>query len=83
MPRVNWGIPAEQRLIAEDIRREYGNMLTASDVGRLLGYKHAKAYNEWLRDVPAYRMNGERIKYFAMDIAKKLYLSREEVCNAH
>ena len=78
MPRVNIGVPAEQRALAESIKKEYGNMLTAVDVGRLLGYKHAKAYTEWLKDVPGYRLNGDRIKYFATDIAKKLYEAREE-----
>ena len=73
MPRVRrLGIPSKQRELEEMIKEQYGNMLSAADVGNLLGLRHQNSYNKWLANVPAYVVL-TRKKYFAEDIAKKLY----------
>ena len=73
MPRVRkLGIPTAQRELEEMIKEQYGNMLTAADVGKFLCIKNSRVYCEFLVGVPAYKVVG-RTKYFAEDIAKKLY----------
>lgn len=77
MPRTNTCLPYEQLQLAHTIRTQYGNMVTAADVGRLLGIKNVRSYTAWLSDVPAYCIN-RRKKWFAADVAAKLYRQREE-----
>ena len=73
MPRVRTlGVPTAQRELEEVIKAQYGNMLSAIDVGRFLGLTHHKSYEGWLENVKAYVVNGRK-KYMAFDVAKKLY----------
>ena len=73
MPRVRTlGVPTAQRELEEVIKAQYGNMLSAIDVGRFLGLKHPSAYESWLTNVKHYIVNGRK-KYMAADVAKKLY----------
>ena len=66
------GVPDKQRELENIIKEQFGNMLTAIDVGRFLGMKHHTAYENWLGDVKHYTVNGRK-KYMAFDVAKKLY----------
>ena len=73
MPKVRaLGVPDKQRELENIIKEQFGNMLTAIDVGSFLGLKHQHSYTKWLKDVPALTVN-DRKKYFAADVAKKLY----------
>lgn len=73
MPRVRaLGVPTAQRELEEVIKVQYGNMLSATDVGRFLGLAHHSAYESWLANVKHYIVNGRK-KYMAADVAKKLY----------
>lgn len=73
MPKVRaLGVPDKQRELENTIKEQYGNMLSPADVGKLLGLKHQNSYNKWLENVPGH-MILDRRKYFAFDVAKKLY----------
>ena len=73
MPRVRTlGVPAKQKELEERLKAEFGNMLTAADVGKFLCIKSQRIYNKFLEGVPAHTVVG-RTKYFADDVAKKLY----------
>ena len=78
MPRTNTGVPQDQLRLAAEIRKDFGNMLTAKTVGEIIGVCDHKAYERWLEDVRAYIINGRK-KYFAADVAQKLYRSREDL----
>ena len=75
MPRTNFCIPTDQLNIAEDIRKRYGNMLTARDVGAVIGVAHYKSINKWLEGLPCFEINNRR-RYSAADVARKLYEAR-------
>lgn len=79
MPRTNICTLPEVRELTTEIRRDYGNMLTAVDVGRLLGLAHPKAYKAWItdNDLLGYWING-RLRYMAADVATKLWERREQ-----
>ena len=48
MPGVRkLGIPTAQKELEEAIREQYGNMLSAIDVGRFLGLSHHEAYEKF------------------------------------
>lgn len=73
MPRVRTlGVPEALRELENTIKEQFGNMLSPADVGKLLGLKHQNSYNKWLEDVPGHIVLDRR-KYFAFDVAKKLY----------
>ena len=72
MPRVRLGVPSKQRELENIIKEQFGNMLTAIDVGRFLGLKHQHSYEKWLSDVNSFCVNGRK-RYMAADVAKKLY----------
>jgi len=75
MPRVNIGVPPGVLAMADDIRAEYDNMLTAADVRRLLGLKSQRSCDKWLSSIQGYNVNG-RPRFFAVDIARKLWEER-------
>ena len=73
MPRVRkLGVPTAQRELEDMIREQYGNMLTAADVGKFIGLKNPRSYTKWVKCVPTYIVNGRK-KYLAADVAEKLY----------
>ena len=73
MPRVRQlGVPEALRELENTIKEQYGNMLVAADVGHFLNIKSPRILSEFLADVPGHTVV-RRKKYFAFDIAKKLY----------
>lgn len=74
MPRVKRPLTADGEAIAEEIRKEYGGMLTVEQVMRLIGVSRNTA-KKWLLDVPAVNING-RPKYMVSDLARKIDLCR-------
>lgn len=72
MPRVRIGVPKEQKEIENRLREQFGNMMTAADVGKFLSIKNPRIYNKFLEGVQGHVVVG-RTKYFADDVAKKLY----------
>lgn len=74
MPRVKRPLTADGEAIAEEIRKEYGGMLTVEQVMRLIGVSRNTA-KKWLFDVPAVNING-RSKYMVSDLARKIDLCR-------
>lgn len=73
MPKVRaLGVPDKQRELENTIKEQYGNMLVAADVGHFLNIKNPRVLNEFLEGIPGHTVV-RRTKYFAFDVAKKLY----------
>lgn len=72
MPRITFLAPPEVTQLADDLRKKYGGMMTARDVGREIGVTHADSYVKYLKDVPAVIVNNRK-RYRVMDVAKKIY----------
>ena len=73
MPKVRaLGVPAKQRELEEIIKEQYGNMLVAADIGHFLNIKNPRVLNEFVSGIPGHIVV-RRTKYFAADVAKKLY----------
>ena len=73
MPKVRaLGVPAKQRELEEIIKEQYGNMLVAADIGHFLNIKNPRVLNEFVAGIPGHVVV-RRTKYFAADVAKKLY----------
>lgn len=56
--------------IVQDIRQQYGNLISTNDAGRYLGLS-PKPCRAFLKGVPAYEI-GRKKCYFASDIAARL-----------
>lgn len=57
--------------IAEDIRRQYGNAPSRSQVRKYLGMGN-DTVNKWLEDVPFMR-DARKKRYLAIDLARKIH----------
>ena len=67
---------ADKKKILDDIRAQYGNLVTTKDAGKYLGLC-PKTTREFLLGVPHYNMGRKRC-YLAIDLANRL-ASCEEI----
>lgn len=78
MPKVG-RIPDEEKALAAEIREMFDGalVLSASEVGRVIGLQNWYGITEWLSTlVPRWR-NGRKV-WLVSDVAHKLYSSKEE-----
>ena len=77
MPRTKVGVPPEQLIIEEELRKRYGGMMSAAAVGRELGLNRAPGYTRWLDGLPYNEVNGRK-KWTVRVVAQKIYETRVE-----
>lgn len=61
---------ATKKEIVEDIRRQYGNLITSKNVGKYLGLC-PKTTREFMAGVPCYDLGRKRC-YMAIDVANRI-----------
>lgn len=66
---------ATKREITEDLRRQYGNVLSQTEVRKYLR-KGVQETADWLADVPFMR-EGRKKSFLAIDIARKISESQQ------
>ncbi len=71
MPRVKLIRNPVEDAIAEEIRRNYGGMMSLIAVQNFLGVKDGRTALRFLSGVPSYDINGSS-KWRASDVAHKL-----------
>lgn len=76
MPRVNLYESDAHRKKTEEIRADYGNMLSVADAGKLLNYSRTSTL-AWLDGVPFMRTDKGGRRYFAIDVARKIERNME------
>lgn len=67
---------ASRAAIAEDIRRQYGNLLNTTQAAKYLG-QDPRTTRNFLKGLDTYR-TGREVCYLAIDIAKRLDQRRVE-----
>ena len=68
---------ANKREIADDIRRQYGNVMSQNQVKKYLGMGDHEA-QEFLRDVPFMRESRKK-KFLTIDVARKIHENLQTV----
>lgn len=71
MPRVKLMRNPAEDAIADEIRRNYGGMLSVNDLMRFLNVNDRRTAQKFVSDVPYYDVNGRR-KWMASDVARKV-----------
>lgn len=74
MPRVKKSLTPDEEFTAEQIKRDYGAVLTVGDVMAFLRATRPTAM-KWLSDVDSISINGKR-RFLAVDIARKIEAGR-------
>lgn len=57
--------------IEEDLRERHGGLLTFTEVSDEIGIKHKDTVEDFLSDLPVYRMGGKR-RWRISDVARRL-----------
>ena len=68
-------LTAAEEFTAEQIKKEYGAMLTIRDVMAFFGFSRSSA-ERYLSGVDAIKVNGKK-RYMATDLARKIEAGRE------
>ncbi|MEG0941866.1 MAG: hypothetical protein RSE64_08220 [Oscillospiraceae bacterium] len=63
---------ADKQAIINDVRKNYGNMLSIQKATEALGFKDRRAAVRFLSDVPVCNMGKEK-KYLAIDVGRKIF----------
>lgn len=71
MPRLKKSLSPEAQTLAEEIRKNYGGMLSLASVCQLLGVTDNRTAKKFLIGVPTFNVNG-RERWMAADIARRL-----------
>lgn len=75
MPRVKLMRNPAEDAIADEIRRNYGGMMSTADIARFLNVKDGRTVQKFVADIPFYDVNGRR-KWMASDVARKMAEAR-------
>lgn len=71
MPRLKKSLSPEAQELADEIRKNYGGMLTLHGVCQLLGVKDNRTAKTFLDGVPRYDVNGKP-RWMVSDVARRL-----------
>ncbi len=75
MPRLKKQLTEDELFTAEQIKRDFGALLSVDDVMRYLGCSSRNTAKKFLFDVDRIEVNG-RSRYMAVDIARKVEAGR-------
>lgn len=70
MPKVTYNLPTPDKELVSAIKKDYGGMLTLTQVCGVLGVSRDTA-RKFMQGVPAYNINGRR-RWSATDVARRL-----------
>ena len=76
MPKISKPLSQQIRITADYIKRDYGGMLSVTQVAKLLGMRNRKSADKWLADVDYININGRK-RYMALDLARKIEMHRQ------
>lgn len=68
MPKI---IRQEVKELEEELRKQYGGMMTCQDIIRELGGRHHTVGEKWVADIPYTIVNGRK-KWRVSKVAKKI-----------
>lgn len=74
MPKIKVSLSPREEFTAEQIKKDYGPMLSIGDVMAYFRFSRSSA-ERYLSDVDSIRVNGKR-RYLATDLARKIERGR-------